>query len=868
MLSSLISEMFRGREDYFQVIPATFPKRLVSPVDPRTYHSYVMWRAVEYPEKSKHLIWRVESFLGLDGYCGGDSALHCSIPKINEDQVESDIVVIDDAGLQFRDNREAWPKAITVGKPDWIIVKMSHPVARVTPDGLWEYLLSKHPQRTIVVTSITDLRKCSIRVSKGLSWERTAQNLAWEFNFNPSLSSLKCCAFVVVSLGVEGACLIKNSANGCKAELLYDPTRLEGDWSARETGYMLGYNVCLTAAITKVTAESADASSSQMNKGVRLGLELMRNLYRAGYGPVYKKGQKAISPPMFPATSLAECISDKSDHFYWRRIPDPLPPGKANSGNPDDSQEEWRILNDVCRDREFDFTLKHHATFYREQKDQELFNMASRIVEDGPESVLREVPTLRFGKLVTADRKEIEDLRRIANEVEGYCRNPLERPFCLAVFGSPGSGKSFGIKQMAKSVLPGRIQILVFNLTQFDQMKDLTDALHQVRDIGLSGKIPLVFWDEFDTQGYGWLKAFLAPMQDGEFQDGQITYHIGAAIFVFAGGINNSYARFTQTMDSIDPADISKSVPDNNKSLTSLKGRDFMSRLHDFLDVKGPNGVEGTKPHEDLFIIRRAILIRGLLQKHAPHLFQETHLDMDPDVIRALLLVDNYKHGARSIEAIITMSLSGRQRTLDKSSLPPLAQLDIHVDGAKFMSLTEGQALRRNKVDKGMLDILAAGVHQVYCEGAEVWKTEAALKTYEDLDEGLKEENRRHVLDILSKLDYAGCIVVRSDGVTKGDKLTDEMIETLSEMEHMRWMKSKVNMGWVYAPKRDNSLKHHPCLLPWRVLTDDELAKLDPEFAAALGREELPENEKQKDRVLVKAIPRILAMAGYVLKRL
>ena len=61
-----------------------------------------------------------------------------------------------------------------------------------------------------------------------------------------------------------------------------------------------------------------------------------------------------------------------------------------------------------------------------------------------------------------------------------------------------------------------------------------------MRDLGLSGKLPLVFWDEFDTalegQPLGWLRYFLAPMQDGAFQDGQITHPIGRAIFVFAGG--------------------------------------------------------------------------------------------------------------------------------------------------------------------------------------------------------------------------------------------------------------------------------------------------------------------------------------------
>jgi hypothetical protein len=35
-----------------------------------------------------------------------------------------------------------------------------------------------------------------------------------------------------------------------------------------------------------------------------------------------------------------------------------------------------------------------------------------------------------------------------------------------------------------------------FNLPQFQQPRELFGAFHQVRDVSLSGKMPLVFWDE------------------------------------------------------------------------------------------------------------------------------------------------------------------------------------------------------------------------------------------------------------------------------------------------------------------------------------------------------------------------------------
>ena len=72
-------------------------------------------------------------------------------------------------------------------------------------------------------------------------------------------------------------------------------------------------------------------------------------------------------------------------------------------------------------------------------------------------------------------------------------------------------------------------------------------------------------------------------------------------------------------------------------------------------------------------------------------------------------------------------------------------------------------------------------------------------------------------------------------------------LEILSEREHERWMNYKISMGWEYAPKTDKSKKLHHLIIPW---------------------EKLSEEEKEKDRILVRGIPVILAKAGYAVEKI
>ncbi|MBC7111703.1 MAG: hypothetical protein H5T35_05785, partial [Methanothermobacter sp.] len=282
------------------------------------------------------------------------------------------------------------------------------------------------------------------------------------------------------------------------------------------------------------------------------------------------------------------------------------------------------------------------------------------------------LPVAHFGKLITADRREIEGYQSIRNLMVEYMKNDNpERPLCIGVFGPPGAGKSFAVSQLAASVDPERIKHLNFNISQFRCEDDLIDAFHQIRDAVLEGMVPQAFFDEFDSpigeKKLGWVKYFLAPMQDGEFREGDSMHPLGKCILVFAGGTSSTFQEF----ESQDP-----------EVLREAKVRDFISRLRGYVNIIGP---DPQHRRDKFFMLRRAILLRSMFERKTPHLFDASgRLRIDEGVLNAFLMIPEYRHGVRSMEAILDMSILQDVRKFEKASLPSAGQLDLHVDGELF----------------------------------------------------------------------------------------------------------------------------------------------------------------------------------------
>jgi RyR domain len=851
VMETIASLAGQDGEAAYRVLQTGVPRDPVSPADDHFHHSYALWSRFSLRDKGKRA-WRVERFLGLDrGQCANAAGVQ-NWQRVVDDPPEAELVLLDDANLGFRDQPALWPRALqATARLPWILVKMAHPVAQ---GALWDLLQAKHTERLVIVMPLEDLRRTQVQISRGLSWERTAQDLVWELVHNPHVNALARCAGVVISLGPVGAvCLSRLNADGTvrseavapECSLFFDPELLEGAWEQGYPGGMIGSTTCLTTALAWQLLRTPE--QPDLAQAIQSGIAAMRMLHQEGYTP-----DPSAAPHTrlrFPTQRIAVETTKSGAPLAMATIPDP---GRLLN-RPERMQTGGQATAQASGERGFWTILHDH---YR----------------DNLGLVARQVTVL------TVDRREIESYRSIRALIDEYCRQERTgHPLSIAVFGAPGSGKSFGVKEVARSLLAGQLSILEFNLAQFASIEELASALHLVRDESLRGRIPLVFWDEFDTslaeQPLGWLRYFLSPMQDGSFREGQSVHPIGRAIFVFAGGTSHALERFGHNLD--------KDV------FVQAKGPDFVSRLQGYVNVLGPNrqptlhdGANAEHSADPYYLIRRAILLRSLLKRHAPHLFWQKDgkevLLIDPGVLRAFLEIRSYKHGARSMEAIISMSRLEHQASFEQSSLPPEAQLDLHVDGQEFLSLVQWLELQGP-----LLEQLAEAAHEVFCSALRVQgyrrgpvidpvnKTHPALKPYTELPEEEKEQNRGTVRDIPAKLAERGYLMLPARGAGEPFTFPAEDVERMAEREHLRWLRAKLAAGWRYAPVTDKAHQRHQDIVPWHQLSEEEIvAGFTPDERAAMGPGELPEAEREKDRVLVRAIPAILAQAGYTMVKL
>lgn len=770
----------------------------------------------KYKEKDKSERIRVEKYFGYSSPTAKFTETAAKTPALSPlnteplnaeqliaEQCDANLLLLDDAGNGFRDNADAFPPCINNDKT-LLVYKMSRPL---TEGKLWE-TVSKRKDDWVLLLQAKDIRMCpQANVSKALSWERSAMEMVYQLKRNACFSELHKAPYLVILFDTDGALLVSHNPDD-KPLLIFDPQCLEGGYASTIKGQGLSTMSAFTASFS---ANLLQHGFGGIVDAIKCGLSSMRNLLKNGF----IEHNNELSYPFDKIFNgevhkFSECIVKTSRDL--------------NVADPD----FWRILDEKTK---LSKTL-----------------VTAEIVKTKSPKILKEIPVGKYGKLQTIDRSEIEQFNSIKNLIMEYMDDPkTSKPLCIAVFGPPGSGKSFGIKQVLKSLDREDIPATTFNISQYAKYEDLIADFHKVRDQVLIGKVPVAFFDEFDSDkdhiAMGWLKYFLCPMQDGEFKEGEAIHPIGKSIFVFAGGTKSSFQAFEQS---------------EKAKFIEAKGPDFVSRLRGFINILGPNPNHQNGKTDTSFMVRRAKILRvtfEVTEKTSQLINSKGELQIDGSVLRALLNIPEYKHGNRSMNAIIDMSRLTDKTQFDMSALPTPEQLDMHVDAKLFLWLAASERFysllsvdERFERIKGcpmeweseLIDKIACQMHEDYCRQRTIQgQSTSMVVDWKDLPDDKKKSNLDAAADIPVKLGSIGYGIrmTRDNEPILTPDITDIEIEQLAEEEHERWCREQMLQGWRYDNPRNNKLKLHPNLVPWN---------------------ELSEEDKNKDREAIYAIPCIL----------
>lgn len=500
------------------------------------------------------------------------------------------------------------------------------------------------------------------------------------------------------------------------------------DWKAQSTpsdyGAMPGkFSIFLTAVVKYLAKNINKPADNRLGGALRLGVAAYNDYFDRGFCKAEdhsrraddkknedEENEKPIST--FEALETALC-SSRQNHLYNRTKFDKdhfisslrFDITKTKMGYIAGTEDHHWSRVDALFSYNEHLDSESSSILHIDEKKESL--LLFKIVTEGLESASRfkdnegnpenndefsfakiRCPYAQYGKIKMLDEREILGFINLSKLIDKYLNSSKwDMPLSIAVFGRPGSGKSFAIKEIISRVNPGRkSEPLTFNLAQFTSVDQLAEAFHQVHDQALSSnEVPLVIFDEFDSSfnGWlGWLKFFLSPMQDGKFRGKTADYRVGRAIFLFSGGTSYNFDQFKDQ--------IPYGYNEGSSAVTKKEAKldDFIGRLKGYLDVLGTDE-ENDQSLGRLVKLRRAILLRSLLEKHAEPIFRfdknkQVHIArISEEVVKALLETRNYKHGVRSMEAIIQMSRWINEEFV-VASLPSSSQLQIHVDLESF----------------------------------------------------------------------------------------------------------------------------------------------------------------------------------------
>ena len=617
-------------------------------------------------------------------------------------------------------------------------------------------IFNKIADRCFLMLDADVLRACGAMISKSISWERTAMNMIWHLNNYIEINYLLKAPHILITFEEDG--------------IVYINTRKEKTRIINSASMVLADGSCEG---TQRREHPADNSFIAMVSAAALQfVDVIDNAKTLRLMPILKNG-------------VVEDESEDGENLISIPI--------LKDGNTEDPNT-WLIANS--------------------KGEKYTHDLAVNYIKHGDKALMGNgLPLLKMGGLKTIDRFEIEGFHNIRNLIAEYADKKFSEyedvvPLSIAIFGSPGSGKSFGVKQIAKSLKDCNIKTDTINVSQISKDEELGAAFQKVRDIILEDKLPLVFFDEFDSCELRWLKNFLMPMQDGKFKDATGEHPLGKCILVFAGGTASTFKEFIAPMSSADVQ--------IQRNFKNVKGPDFASRIKGTIDIAGPNR---SNDFDTAYILRRALLLRSLCERddRLKENIKARKRFIDENILIAMIYISEYKHGARSMETILKMSKIENGLWLP-SGLPMGNQMSVHLNDRKFTDI-----LLMKVIEQSIEGRIAQAIHEKYVKYmTEKGKKQPNAKPWNDLSVEFKLSNLNQAKSYSEKLALIKCeMTLKDENREAVTSFTDDEILSMAKQEHQRWMDEKISDGWVYAELRDDKKKHHNCLIEWDKLSEE-----------------------------------------------
>lgn len=284
---------------------------------------------------------------------------------------------------------------------------------------------------------------------------------------------------------------------------------------------------------------------------------------------------------------------------------------------------------------------------------------AKEIIENGVENAINAVnkelrELLRRSIVATSpttfvDPGSSSSIRAVRSLVERYLQDAkaggqhYDKPLSLAVFGPPGSGKSFAVKSIASAIeMRDDKEVLEFNVASFGSANDAYGAFDRIANSAAAKKVPIVLFDEFDSGvksvgDEGWLKYFV-PYMKGKHAG---TKSSCRAVLVFVGGSHDKLADFAVRSPSIKSGLSRFHEPWVSNFVSSLSGH---------VDLVGINP---DRSGDDLYLLRRAVAARNVLEQ-LRQLSPSDRTILDESLVNAMLLAPCYQHGIVSLKAVVS----------------------------------------------------------------------------------------------------------------------------------------------------------------------------------------------------------------------